>query len=131
MCTGRSSPHPACYKAAHKKTEYDAPLEVKYWLHPADVPPIRAPIEIPHNVINIFTDCSEIGGNVGAAAVIIKDDVVLRQCKFKLHESCSNNQAEQVAILRALEQIQHLPLMEDAEKIAVVDIDSKVTLDTL
>ena len=76
-------------------------------------------------------DCSEIGGNVGAAAVIIKDDIVLHQSKFKLHESCSNNRAEQVAILRALEQIQHLPLMEDAEKIAVVEIDRKVTLDTL
>ena len=47
------------------------------------------------------------------------------------HERCSNNQAEQVAILRALEQIQNLPLTEDAEKIAVVNTGSKVTLDTL
>jgi ribonuclease HI len=40
-----------------------------------------------------------------------------------------NNQAEQVAILRALEQIQNLQLKEDTEKIAVVNTDSKVTLD--
>jgi ribonuclease HI len=44
---------------------------------------------------------------------------------------CSNNQAQQVAILRALEQIQNLQLTEDAAKIAVVNTDSKVTLDTL
>jgi len=119
------------YKAAHNNIEYDVPLEVIYWPHPAEIPPIRAPTEIPHNVLNIFTDGSKIGGKGGAAAVIIKDDIVLHQCTFKLHERWSNNQAEQVAILRALEQIQNLQLAEDAEKIAAVNRDSKVTLDTM
>ena len=104
---------------------------MRYWPHPAEIPLIRAPTEIPHNVINIFTDGSKIGGKVGAAAVIIKDDIVLHQSTFKLHDRCSNNQAEQIAILKALEQIQNLRLKEDAEKIAVVNTDSKVTLDTL
>ena len=36
-----------------------------------------------------------------------------------------------MAILRALEQIQNLQLAEGAEKIAVVNTDSKVTVDTL
>ena len=92
---------------------------------------MRAPTEIPHNVINIFTDGSKIGGKFGAAAVIIKNDIILHQSTFKLHERCSNNQAEQVAILRALEQIQNLQLAEDAEKTTVVNTDSKVTLDAL
>ena len=99
---------------------------MRYWPHPAEIPK-----EIPHNVINIFTDGSKVGGKVGAAAVIIEDDIVLHQSKFKLHDRCSNNQAEQIAILRALEQIQNLQLTEDAEKISVVNTDSKVTLDTL
>jgi len=86
------------YKATHNNTEYDAPLEVRYWPHPAETPPIRAPIEIPHNAINIHTDDSKIGGKVGAAAVIIKDDIALHQSTYKLHERCSSNQAEQVAI---------------------------------
>jgi ribonuclease HI len=119
------------YKATHNNTKYDAPLEVRYWPHPAEIPLIRAPPEIWYNVINIFTDSSKIGGNVGAAAIIIKDDTVIHQSKFKLYERCSNNQAEQVAILKALQQIQKLQLTEDAEKIAVVNTDSKVTLDTL
>jgi len=95
------------------------------------MPLIRAPREMPHNVINIFTDGNKIGGKVGAAAGIIRDDTVLRQSKYKLHERCSNNQAEQVAILRALEQIKYIQLAEDAEKILVVDTDSRVALDTL
>jgi hypothetical protein len=119
------------YKATHNNIEYDAPLEVRYWLHPAEIPLIREPIEIPHNVINIFTDGSKIGGKVGAPAVIIKDDNIIHLSNFRLHERCSNNQAEQVAVLKALEQIQNLQLKEDEEKIAVVNTDSKVTLDTL
>ena len=96
-----------------------------------EIPLIRAPTETPNNVINIITDGSKIGGKVGAAALIIKDDIVLHQSKYRPHERCSNNQAEQVAILRALEQIQNLQLAEDTEKIVVVNTDSKVTLDTL
>jgi hypothetical protein len=101
--------------------EYFAPLEVRYCPHPAEIPLIRKPTGIPHNVINIFTDRSEIGGTVGAAAVIIKDDKIIHPSKFRLHERCSNNQAEQVAVLKALEQIQNLQLKEDEEKIAVVN----------
>jgi ribonuclease HI len=73
-----------------------------------EVPLIRAPTQIPNNVINIFTDANKIVGNVGAAAAIIKDEIVLHQSKYRLHERCSNNQAEQVAILKALEHIQNL-----------------------
>ena len=104
---------------------------MRYWPYSAKIPLIRAPTEIPHNVINIFTDGSKIGGKAGAVAVIIKDDMILHQSKFKLQEICSNNQAEQIAILRALEQIQNLHLTESEEKISVVNTDSKVTLDAL
>jgi hypothetical protein len=104
------------YKASHNNIEYDAPLEVRYWPHPAEIPLIRAPTAILHNVINICTDGGKIGGNIGTAAVIIKDDIVLHQSKFKLHERCYNNQAEQVAILKALELIQIVPLRKDAER---------------
>ena len=109
------------YKASHNNIECDAPLQVRYWPHPAEIPLIRAATEIPHDVINIFTDGSKIGGKEGAAAVIIKHDTVLHQYKCGLHERCSNNQAEQVAILRALEQIQTLQLAEDAGKTVVVN----------
>jgi ribonuclease HI len=59
------------------------------------------------------------------------NDKIIRQSKFRLHERCSNNQAEQVAVLKALEQIKSLQLKEGEEKIAMVNTDSKVTLDTL
>ena len=119
------------YAATYNNIEYDEPLDVRYWPHPVERPLIRSPTEISNNVINIFTDGSKIGGKVGAAAVIIKDDIVLHQSKYRLHERCSNNQAEQVAILKALEHILNLQLTEDAEKIVLVNTDSKVTLATI
>jgi len=119
------------YTATHNNIEYDEPLDVRYWPHPVEMPLIRAQTEIPNNVINIFTEGSKIGGKVGAAAVIIKDDIVLHQSKYRLHDECSNNQAEQVAILKDLEHIQNLQLTEDAEKGVLVNTDSKVTLDTV
>jgi ribonuclease HI len=104
---------------------------VRYWPHPAEISLIREPTEILHNIINIFSDGSKIGGKVGAAAVIIKDDNIVHQSKFRLRTRCSNNQAEQVAVLKAREQIKSLQLKEDEEKKSVVNTDSKVTLDTL
>jgi len=54
-------------------------------------------------------DGSKIGVKVGAAAVIIKNDSS-SSIYVKQHEICCNNQAEQVAILKAMVQIQNLQL---------------------
>ena len=115
---------------ATQNNEFDAPLEVNQWSHPAEIPSLKAHIEIPLTAINIFTDGSKIGGKVGAATVIIKDNLV-HQSKYKLHERCSNNQAEQVAIQKALQQLRQLPIMDDKAKTVVVNTDSRVALDTL
>jgi len=45
--------------------------------------------------------------------------------KYRLNERCSNNQAEKMAILKALEYIQK---MEPEEKIVLVHTVSKITL---
>jgi ribonuclease HI len=50
------------------------------------------------------------------------------QCKYKLQSCCSNNQAEQIAILKALE----LPKLDDpAGRTVAILTDSKVTMDSL
>jgi len=74
------------YTATHNNIEYDEPLDVRYLSQPVEMPLIRASREIQSNVINIFTDGSKIGGIVGAAVVLIKDDIVLDQSKYRLHE---------------------------------------------
>ena len=57
--------------------------------------------------IQVYTDVSKSERGVGAAVVIFKDDKI-RHKKHKLDGCFSNNQAEQLAILKALENIQNM-----------------------
>jgi kelch-like protein 2/3 len=77
----------------------------------------------------IYTDGSKIGGKVGAGAAIYVDQVLKRQCKYKLHNCCSNNQAEQIAILKSLEEL--TSLSDHSERTEAICTDSKVTLASL
>ena len=50
----------------------------------------------------------------------------MRQCKYRLQTCCSSNQAEQIAILKSLEQ---LPNLEDlGSRIVALYSDNRVTL---
>ena len=56
----------------------------------------------------IYTDCSKIGGKVGAGMALYTDKTLVRQWKYKLQDCCSNNEAEQIAILKSLNYYRRL-----------------------
>jgi hypothetical protein len=94
------------YKIKHniQRTEYDCvtPLPVKQWAQTARRVNITETNDsTPYSTV-IYTYGSKIEGKVGAGAAIYVNQALRRQGKYKLHNSCSNNQAEQVAILKAL-----------------------------
>jgi len=74
--------------------------------------------------IEIYTD-----GKVGAGVVIYSNKQLAAQCKYKLQKYCSNNQAEQIAILKVLEQIPQLG--NPTDRIVAIYTDSKVTIDAI
>jgi ribonuclease HI len=78
--------------------------------------------------MEIYMDGSKDEGKVRAGVVIYSNKQLVKQCKYKLHNCCSNNQAEQIAILKALEQI---PQIDSTGRIAATFTDSKVTIDSL
>jgi ribonuclease HI len=97
------------YKIKHniERTEYDCdtPLPIKQWAYLARrVNIIETSDSTPYSTV-IYTGGSEIEGKVGAGAAIYVYQALRRQRKYKLHNSCSNNQAEQVAILTALDEL--------------------------
>ena len=47
--------------------------------------------------------------------------------KYKLVERCSNNQAEQLAIAKALEEIQNLRYLQGNQRSVAIHTDSKIT----
>ena len=56
---------------------------------------------------------------------------LVHQLKFKLHGHCSNNQAEQIAILKTLEKLEKLQEGKDNDKRAAIYTDSKITFAVL
>jgi ribonuclease HI len=65
-------------------------------------------------------------GKVGAGAAIHVDQVLKKQCRYKLQSCCSNSRAEQIAILKSLEEL--TSLSDHKDRTVVIYTDSKVTL---
>jgi ribonuclease HI len=56
----------------------------------------------------VYTDGSKTGDNVGAAGIISVNGKLVHRLKFKLYGQCSKNQAEQIAILEILQNLEEL-----------------------
>jgi len=54
----------------------------------------------------VYTDGSKISGGVGSGIAIFKDNRLSLQLMYRLADECSNNQAEQLAIVKALQKLQ-------------------------
>jgi len=65
---------------------------------------------------------------VGSGIAIFTNRKLTDTIKYRLNGRCSNNQAEQLAILKALENIQNL---DTNEKTAQVFTDSRITPDAI
>mgnify|MGYP003623230219 FL=1 len=119
------------YKETHEPRnglpEYDAPTPVTNWPHPADITTIDSTNENIPYTIEIYTDGSKYEGRVGAAGIIFKQGAVVLKVKSKLHNECSNNQAELFAILQTLKSIDQIPMQNEPKTIAVYT-DSQISL---
>ena len=107
---------------------FDREMEVKYWNHPAKVVEFTAAQEESNHTIQVYTDGSKSEKGVGSGIAIFTNRNLTDTIKYRLNGRCSNNQAEQLAILKALEKIQNL---DTNEKTVQVFTDSRITLDAL
>jgi ribonuclease HI len=92
-------------------------MEVKNWTHPAKYVNIIEGHEERTHSIYAYTDGSKNDIRVGSRIAIFSDNSLTTCLKYRLNEHCSNNQAEQLAILKALEYLQY---MKVGEKIVLV-----------
>ena len=80
----------------------DRPLPVHEWPHPTLQATITETNEATTHYIEIYTDGSKDVSMDGAGVVIYRNKQMIIQYRCKLRSYCSNHQAEQIAILKAL-----------------------------
>jgi hypothetical protein len=86
----------------------DRDMGVKHWQHPAEMITLLIENNKETSTIQMFTDGSKLEQGVGAGVVIFGTGIHIKSLKYKLNKRCTNNQAEQLAILRALEYTENI-----------------------
>jgi ribonuclease HI len=105
--------------------------ELKYWPHPADAVTIKEVAGNEEASVQANTDGSRHDKGVGSGAAIFVGSEMVVQLKKKLDNICSNNQAEEVTILKALEAIDSLKRNRINPRTATIFSDIRVSLDLL
>ena len=114
-----------------KNKQYDAPVHYSQWNHPAKALEIIRKTEGQEYTVEIYTDGSKNSGGVGSGIVIFENNHVPLQLKYRLAPECSNNQAEQLAIVKALQTLRDFRHLQGLQRTAVVHTDSNITLDAI
>ena len=104
-------------------------MELKNWPHPADVVEIIEDNGNKEQTIQIYTDGSKNEHGVGSGVAVFVKEELKAQLKFKLDNSCSNNQAEQLAIAKALKVIDAIDIAENSPRTIAIFTDSRITID--
>ena len=101
-------------------------MEPKYWQHPADEAKILEADEHKDKIIHSYTDGSKTRHGVGSGLALYYGTDLALQEKFKLDNRCSNNQAGQLAITKALEAIVKIDITVDMPRTATIFTESRI-----
>jgi ribonuclease HI len=101
-------------------------VELKNWPHPVDAVTITEVTDNEETSAQANTDGSKHEQRVGSGAVII-----VSRIKLKLDNKCCNNQAEQLAMVNAVEAIASPHNKAINPRTATTFTDTRVTLDSL
>jgi hypothetical protein len=97
------------FKERQQRDPYlDHEVEHRHWPHPATAVSIKEIETTEESTISLYTDGSKSEEGVGAGAVLYSGSNVITSLKLKLADRCSNNQAELLAIYKAMEMIKLL-----------------------
>jgi ribonuclease HI len=86
-----------------EETMIDQDMGVKHWLHPAVKITILRDNNEDNSTTQIFNEGSKSEQGVGAGIAVYRSGTHTKSLKYRLNKRCTNNQAEQLAILKSLE----------------------------
>ena len=82
--------------------------------------------------MEMYTDGSKNEKGVGSGVAIFADGSLTHQLRYKLLEKCSNNQAEQLAIVKALKKkLRKMRTTQRSHRTAAIHTDSRITLEAI
>ena len=113
------------------QSNIDGKVEPKNWSHPADTVRLLETEGHKEVTMQIYTDGSKSEHGVGSGVAIFTGNELTKQLTFKLDDRCSNNQAEQLAIVKALEEIERTTQIPRNQRTAIIYTDSRITIDSL
>ena len=114
-----------------KNEQYDAPKHYSNWNHPADALEMKEKREGREYTVQVYTDGSKSSGGVGSGIAIFENNHLPLQQMYRLVDECSNNQAGQLAIVKALEKLREFRHLQGLQESAAVHTDSKITLNVI
>jgi len=109
--------------------EIDHEVQPKDWLHPADS--VRITEQQNKHAIQMFTEGSKSKHGFGSGIAIFIQSNLLHQLRYTIHNRCSKNQAEQLAIIKALETIEKSLINDNIPRAVTVNTDNRITLQSL
>jgi len=118
-------------KQHNQDINIDYDVEYRLWPHRARTPTITETESHEEATICAYNDGSKNHRGVGSGEVIFKGRDEIARHKLKLSNNCSNNQAEQLAIKKALEEIEVLNRESINPPTAIIYTDSRVALDSI
>jgi ribonuclease HI len=106
-------------------------VELKNWPHPSDVAAFIEVKEYDDETIQIYTDGSKNEQGVGAGVAVFSGNELVTKIKYKLDNRCNNNQAEQLAIAKALEALEPTDIEENSPRTAAIITFNKISLNSI
>jgi len=88
-------------------TQYDRDMELETWTHLATHIKTTEGEEKSLHSIQDYVNGSKSDLGVRAGVVIFLNNNIIKTMQYRIKEKCSNNQAENIAILKALEYVQN------------------------
>jgi ribonuclease HI len=123
-------PHPTQRRNGRVTLSDDREMELQNWPNPADEVKTTQNKEYERTIL-VYMDGSKNEHGVGLGVAIFVQQKLAGQLQFRLGTRCSNNQAEQLAIIKAVEAIETIDIPENSPHTINIFTDSRITLDLL
>jgi ribonuclease HI len=106
-------------------------MDYRRWPHPTKAIELKNKRDDMHYKLEIYTDGSKNEKEVGSGVAIFVDSSLTHQLQYKLAEKCSNNQVEQLAIVKALTKLRSMHTIQGSQQTTAIHTDSRITLEAI